>query len=48
MKILDTLPDVREEKVAQIKQRIEEGSYEIDGKKIAEKMIGEALINEMS
>jgi negative regulator of flagellin synthesis FlgM len=48
MRILDTLPDVREDKVAQIKQQIEEGSYEIDGKKIAEKMIGEALVNDMS
>jgi negative regulator of flagellin synthesis FlgM len=47
MKILDTLPDVREDKVAQIKQQIEEGSYEIDGKKIAEKMIGESLINDL-
>jgi len=47
MKILETLPDVREEKVAQIRQQIEEGSYEIDGKKIAEKMIKESVMNNL-
>ncbi|MCP4578342.1 MAG: flagellar biosynthesis anti-sigma factor FlgM [Deltaproteobacteria bacterium] len=47
IKVLETLPDVREEKVAQIRERIEEGSYQIDGKKIAEKMINESLVNEL-
>jgi negative regulator of flagellin synthesis FlgM len=47
MKVLETLPDVREEKVAQIREQIEEGSYQIDGKKIAEKMINESLVNDL-
>lgn len=45
--VIETLPDVREEKVAQIRERIEDGSYQIDGKKIAEKMINESLVNDL-
>jgi negative regulator of flagellin synthesis FlgM len=39
-------PDVREEKVAEIKQSVVTGNYEIDPGNIAEKMIG-SMINEM-
>lgn len=37
-------PDVREEKVARIKRQIESGTYEIDAKKIADKMMQDANI----
>lgn len=47
IKVLETLPDVREEKVAQIRERIEEGTYQVDGKKIAEKMIKESVMNDL-
>jgi flagellar biosynthesis anti-sigma factor FlgM len=47
IKVLEALPDVREEKVAQIKERIAEGSYQVDGKKIAEKMIKESVVNDL-
>jgi negative regulator of flagellin synthesis FlgM len=43
---LDEIPDVREEKVAQLKNQIENGTYEINPDKIAEKIIREGLINE--
>jgi negative regulator of flagellin synthesis FlgM len=39
-------PDVREEKVALIKQAIADQRYEIDSEKIAEKLIG-SLISEV-
>ena len=36
-------PDIREEKVAAIENAISDGTYEIDSKKIAEKLIDEGL-----
>ena len=43
---LDEIPDVREDKVAQLKNEIENGTYRIDAEKIAGKMIKEGLIND--
>lgn len=43
---LDAVPDVDEEKVAQLKKEIENETYEINADKIAGKMISEGLINE--
>ena len=43
---LDEIPDVREEKVAQLKNQIENGTYQINADKIAEKIIKEGLIND--
>jgi negative regulator of flagellin synthesis FlgM len=43
---LDEIPDVREDKVAQLRNQIENGTYEIDADKIAAKMIKEGLIND--
>ena len=40
---LANLPDVREDKVAELKARLDEGRYRIDVEGIAAKMIGEAL-----
>jgi len=48
VKVLETLPDVREEKVEQIKQQIADGTYEIDSKKISEKMIKESVVNNLT
>jgi negative regulator of flagellin synthesis FlgM len=45
--LIASLPDIREEKVAEIRARIEAGEYQIDGEKIAEKMIEESLLNEL-
>ena len=41
---LDAVPDVDEEKVAQLKKQIEDGTYEINADKIAGKMISEGNI----
>ncbi len=45
-RILGTIPDIREEKVAKIRKQIEDGTYQIDSEKIAEKMVTESLINQ--
>jgi len=39
------LPEIREEKVQELKIKIEKGAYNINSGKIAEKMIGESLID---
>ena len=46
-KQLETMPDVREDKVAQIKEQIENGTYDMDEEKIAGKMIKDALLNDL-
>jgi negative regulator of flagellin synthesis FlgM len=42
---IDELPDVREEKILDLKNRIEQGTYKVDAEKIAEKMVGESLLD---
>ena len=44
---LEKIPDIREEKVAEIKNDINSGTYRIDGKKVAFNMIRESLIDEI-
>ncbi len=44
---LDDIPDVREDKVAQLRGQIQNGTYEINADKIAGKMIKEALLNDV-
>ena len=44
---LDSLPDIREQKIAQLKIQIQERSYPMDVKKIASMMIKESLLNEI-
>lgn len=46
-KLLDSIPDIRSEKVAEIKRQIENGDYQIQEKNIAIKMVKEALLNEL-
>jgi negative regulator of flagellin synthesis FlgM len=40
--ILDQIPDVREDKVNELKERIESGNYTV---KVAAKMLGQSLID---
>ena len=40
--------DIREEKVKELKDSIENGLYDINGKQIAEKMVQEVIIDELS
>jgi negative regulator of flagellin synthesis FlgM len=44
-KAVDQLPEIREEKVREIRTQIEKGAYHIQSDKIAEKMINESLID---
>ena len=43
--IVDQTPDVREEKIQELKDRIESGNYTVDSGKVAAKMLGESLID---
>ena len=45
---LKAIPDVREDKVALLKEQIENGTYEIDEEKIADKMLKDALFNDLT
>ncbi|MGV8056614.1 MAG: flagellar biosynthesis anti-sigma factor FlgM [Smithellaceae bacterium] len=42
---LSKVPDVREEKVQEIKSQVEKGVYNVSGEKIAGKMVGESIID---
>jgi len=42
---LDDIPDVREEKVADLRNRIQNGTYQADADKTAEKLLKEQLGN---
>ena len=46
-KQLDSIPDVRAEKVAQLRDQIGTGTYEIKPEEIAEKMLKESLFNDL-
>jgi negative regulator of flagellin synthesis FlgM len=41
IKAFKDLPGIREDKVNALKERIENGSYKVTGRDVAEKMIGE-------
>ena len=43
--ILDKTPDVREDKVLELKHQIDSGNYRINEEKITEKMVEESLID---
>ena len=46
-KLLNSVPDIRGEKVAGIKAQIGDGTYHVEEKKLAEKIIKESLLNEI-
>ena len=46
-KVLEEVPDVRQEKIERIKNQIENGTYEIKSDKIADKMVKESLMNDL-
>ena len=43
--LVDAVPDVRESKVAELKARIENGTYQVKGDKIALALIRESVLN---
>lgn len=44
-KAIEELPDVREEKVRELRDQIETGRYDVSGEKIAGKMISESILD---
>ena len=42
---VNQLPDVREDKVRELKDRVDRGAYDVNGQKIAEKMVSESLLD---
>jgi negative regulator of flagellin synthesis FlgM len=45
--LIQSTPDVREEKVEQVRQQIESGTYNVKAEKIAGKIIGGNLLDEV-
>ena len=45
---LKSIPDVREDKVAELKEKIENDTYEVDADKLAGKMLKDALLNDLT
>ena len=44
---IKALPDVRQDKVAELSRRIESGQYQVDAAKLADQMIGRALADKL-
>lgn len=44
-KTIADLPDIREDKVQSLKRQIEQGTYNVSGEKIAEKMVVESMLD---
>ena len=44
---LQAIPDVRVEKVTEIKNQISQGTYSVSSEKIAHRLMGESLLNEI-
>ena len=47
LRIASDEPDIRSEKVSEIKEQVQSGVYHFDGRKIAMKMISEHLIDQV-
>ena len=45
---IENSPDIRKEKVGRLKEQIKQGTYDVSGEKIAEKMLNESLLGEHS
>lgn len=41
--MMKTVPDVREKKVQDLKKKIKDGSYKVDSKKVADRLVDEHL-----
>jgi len=47
MELYSKLPDIREKKVEEAKERIEKGSYEVSSREIAEKIIYRSVVDKV-
>ncbi len=43
--VLETTPDVRAERVAELKKAVQEGRYQVDSEAVADKMVNESIID---
>jgi negative regulator of flagellin synthesis FlgM len=43
--VIAGLPEIRDEKVQELKSRVEQGNYDVSGEKIADKIVGESLLD---
>lgn len=43
--VIDTLPEVREDVVGELKKAVDNGTYGVNPEKIAEKMVTDSIIN---
>jgi flagellar biosynthesis anti-sigma factor FlgM len=43
LQILEELPDVRQDKVEKLRKQIQQGSYQVDAGRIADRILEEAL-----
>jgi negative regulator of flagellin synthesis FlgM len=46
--LINQLPDVRSEKVENLKKQVDQGTYKVDSEKVAGKMVGESLLDNLS
>lgn len=46
-KILDTLPDVRSERVEEVRRKLSQGSATVPGSALAERLLQEAILEEI-
>ncbi len=46
-KILDSLPEVRSERVAEVRRKLAEGSAAVPGAALAERLLQEAILEEI-
>ena len=44
---LDRIPDVREDKVAELKAQVENGTYKVNAEEVAEKMLKDGFLNDI-
>ena len=45
--LMDDVPDVRADRVEEIKKQLKEGNLKFDSKSVADKFLKEAILNEM-
>ena len=45
--VLQSVPDVRRERVEEIKRKLEDGSLEFDSQSVADRLLQESILNEL-
>ena len=46
-KAISVLPDIREDRLANIRKMVQAGTYEVNDEEVAEKMIGRSLVDKL-